>query len=226
MLTAGTPGGNWRADGRNPAVQQASFAATALNSGAATLQRAFLAAINHLLHSERWARDRLRPFAGQTMRFEFLAFSLTLGISPEGLLERKDTATSPAVLVRLPDNAPRLLVTDRAALFAKAQISGTAAFAENLSFVFKHLRWDAESDLATLFGDIAARRLVRGGQFFFNSQRESLQRLSHNVLDYLSLEAAILVQRREFDPWAAGIAAATLDAERLERRLRLLPDQS
>lgn len=229
MLAAGTPEASRHAVGSLSAIRQAGFPATALatllTTGAVTLQRTLLAALNHLLHGEKWARDRLRPFAGQTVRFEFRAFHLALGITPTGLFDRRDAETPPAVLVHLPENAPLLLVTDRSALFAKARVSGTADFAEGLSFVFKHLRWDAESDLARLVGDIAARRLARGGRDFFKSRRERLQGLSLNLLDYLSLEAAVLVQRRELEPWTAGVAAATQAAEQLEKRLQLLADR-
>jgi len=45
------------------------------------------AAINHLLQSASWARERLMPFAGKTARFRLAPFAVTLKIRDSGEVE-------------------------------------------------------------------------------------------------------------------------------------------
>src|SRR5258705_12928623 len=49
------------------------------------------AALNHLLKSASWARERLRPFAGKVVRFELAPF--TVGYA---LLDTGEVADAPA----------------------------------------------------------------------------------------------------------------------------------
>lgn len=64
--------------------------------------------------------------------------------------------TAAAVSITLPADAPLRALTDRPALMASAQISGSAEFAECLGFIRRNLHWDVEADVSTLVGDIAA----------------------------------------------------------------------
>jgi len=129
--------------------------------------------VNHLLAGEEWARERLKPFAGQTARLELGALSLPLAITSSGYLVAGDRNATASVTLTLPADAPLLALTDdRPSLRAATQISGAAELAECLGFVFRNLRWDAESDLALLTGDIAARRLLEGGKQLVNWHRQ------------------------------------------------------
>jgi hypothetical protein len=58
---------------------------------------------------------------------------------------------------------PAKLLLDRDALFASVKLSGSADLAECLAFVFRNLGWDIEEDLASVLGDIPARRLALTG---------------------------------------------------------------
>lgn len=176
-------------------------------------------AVNHLLQQEKWAQNQLRPFVGESVFFEFRSYRLGLRMTSSGLLEPCD-GTTHSVLVRLPEEAMAMLAADRTSLLAKVKISGTVDFAETLSFVFKHLRWDAESDLAHFFGDIAARRLMRTGQQIFATQRQKLQHLSQNVLAYLTREDVFLLEKEDFNALRLQIVQLTQEVDCLESRLR------
>jgi len=45
------------------------------------------AAINHLLQSASWARERLKPFCGKTVQFTLAPFAVTLAINTSGEVE-------------------------------------------------------------------------------------------------------------------------------------------
>lgn len=185
-----------------------------------------LKAINHVLSGENWARQRLRAFAGQTLRIELGRLAVPMEISSDGLLVKPmttDTGSAPpGVSISLPIDTPARLILDPASLTSAVHISGPAELAECLSFVFKHLRWDAEHDLAQVVGDIAARRIVDGGIRFARWQAEQLMKLTENVVDYLSTEQQTLVQGVDTTGFADAVAEVRGAVDELEVRIARL----
>src|SRR3989304_6819817 len=80
------------------------------------------AAINHLLRSASWARERLKPFCGKTVQFTLAPFSVALAIGNNG--EVSDAAAG-----------PRDTLAERpvAGTGAEARCPQTAGFARNES---------------------------------------------------------------------------------------------
>ena len=134
------------------------------------------------------ARARLKAFAGQAARLDLGALRLLLEITAEGRFRLGNKNSATAVIITLPAQAPILALTDRPALLAAAQISGSAELADTLRFVFSHLQWDVESDLSLLLGDIAARRLVQGGRQLARWPLELATNLALNLAEYLTEE--------------------------------------
>lgn len=178
-------------------------------------------ALNHLIAGERWAGERLRAFAGQGVRFVGGPLSLELEIDGAGCFSERRPAdgTAPAVTIELPADVGLRFFSGRDAVFAGARLSGSADLAETLGFVFRNLRWDVEDDLASLVGDLPARRLLRTGEAIVGWQKAVAGRLAANVAEYLEGEAGILPGRDEFAAFSAeaGGLCAALDA--LERRI-------
>ncbi|MDR3323968.1 MAG: hypothetical protein LBS89_07185, partial [Zoogloeaceae bacterium] len=124
-------------------------------------------AINHLLAAAEWARLRLLPFAGQRLRLEIGPVRLGFVLMETGLFATDaagEAVDAAAVHITLPPDTPLLLLRDASLVMQQTQISGNVDFAETLNFVFRHLEWDAEADLAGLIGDMPARRLTLLGQ--------------------------------------------------------------
>lgn len=181
-----------------------------------------LACVNHVLASEAWASARLRPFAGQTVCLEFGAWSARVGITPVGLLEAEQSSEASdkaTVTVRLPKTAPWQILIDRASLFANAHVIGSADLAETLSFVFRHLRWHAEDDLARFVGDITARRLALGGQRLIEWQMRSARNFARNLAEYLSEETSGVARRADVAHFCAEVNHLRDQCEQLDRRL-------
>jgi ubiquinone biosynthesis protein UbiJ len=181
-----------------------------------------LAFINHVLAAEDWARERLKPFAGQAVRLEAGALARVLEITGDGLLVAGDDDAAVAVTIVLPADAPLRALIDRPALFAAAQISGSAELAENLGFLFRNLRWDIESDLAQLVGDIAARRLVEGGKRIGRWQAEQARNLAANLAEYFTEESPLLARRDDLADFCAEVAALPARLAQIERRIASL----
>jgi len=181
-----------------------------------------IAALNHLLAGENWARERLRPFAGAGVRIEGGPLLVSLRIDEHGLLAPAEADAPTTVTLTLPTDAPVRLLFDRASLFAGMRLAGPADVAETLAFVFRNLHWDAEADLARWLGDIPAHRLARLGRRLTGEASEGVRRLAANVAEYASNESGLLAGRADVAAFAAAVDALRDDLACLDQRLRRL----
>jgi ubiquinone biosynthesis protein UbiJ len=60
----------------------------------------------------------------------------------------------------------------------RIDVSGDATLASDVSWLFDHLRWDIEDDLAPWLGPVVARELVRWGGWLAVGVRDAAKRLS------------------------------------------------
>ena len=178
--------------------------------------------INHLLATEVWARDRLKPFTGQTVRLELGALSFPLQITSGGLFKLADKASVCAVTISLPGDAPIRALLDRAALLTEIKISGSAELAETLNFLSRNLRWDIESDLSSFIGDIAARRVVQTGLIFFAWQQQQALNLATNFAEFFTEERPALTRRAEVSSFCREVSGISTELSLLEQRIARL----
>ena len=189
------------------------------------LQGAFLAGLNHLLTSEDWARNRLCAFAGQTVRLELPPLHLSIEITPKGYFRTAGSDAPATVTLSLPGVSPlRLLgaLADPAPLLASAQITGAAGLADCIGFVFRNLRWDVESDLANMVGDIAAHRLVRGGKQLIDWQQKAAWNLARNVVEHFTEESPTIARHRDVEVFCREVHALARPLAQIEERVAAL----
>lgn len=178
--------------------------------------------VNHLIADENWARERLKAFAGQTVGLELGALSLPIAITTSGYFAAGNRNAAANVTLKLPADAPLLALTDRPALRAATQISGAAELAESLGFVFRNLRWDAESDLALLTGDIAARRLLEGGKQLINWHQQQAKNLALGLAEYFTEEYPTIARHQDVTIFCREISSLKWDLAELEQRVTSL----
>ena len=181
-----------------------------------------VAALNHLLENAAWARARLIPFAGRRALFDCPPLTFAFEITTEGRLAPVDASNAPDVVIRLPADAAFKLPQGLDKLISEASVEGNAEFATTLSFVFRNLRWDVEEDLARIFGDIAAHRLMQIASLCADWQHRTLARLAENVAEYLVHEKGLLPDKQALLAFREGIARLSNDLARLEGRLASL----
>jgi len=139
--------------------------------GTAAIERLTLF-VNHLLASESIATDRLRAHAGRCMQFHLDGWpallppwpALMFRVTPAGLIEWCGEAPSgePALRVAIEASNPALaLMQAVGGERPKVEVSGDAAFATDLNWLFDNLRWDVQDDLARVVGAAPARELGR-----------------------------------------------------------------
>ena len=178
--------------------------------------------LNHLIAGEDWPRARLKSFSGKTARVESGALAVTLEITADGLFRPAGGASNTAVRITLPVDAPWRALTDRAALLASAQVSGSVELAETLSFIFRSLRWDVEADLAPLVGDIAAHRLVGGGRQLARWQADQARKLADNLAEYFTEENPLIARQSDVVRFCAEVSGLGVPLNELERRIATL----
>ena len=182
--------------------------------------RLVLAFLNHVLAADDWARGQLIGFAGKTAGLHWGGrLLLLLAISEQGLLETAGKGMAQTVSIRLPDDAPARLLTDRESLFSAATISGSADLAETFGLVFRNLRWDVEDDMAQFVGDIAARRGLQLTRQFAHWQLLAVRKLVLGLTEYLTEEAAAIAHRRDVERFCSEVDTMRDDLARFEKRL-------
>ncbi len=178
---------------------------------------AAIALLNRLLARERWARERLVPFAGRAARIECGPFAVQLGVRAGGTFE--PGANAPDVTVSMdPSTLPQALREPRA-LMRNVRLDGDAEFAQALSYVLQNLRPEPEEELSRFVGDAAAQRIVGFLRAAFAQAQEAGARLASTAADYFVAENPLLVARAEAEAFARDVGALRDDVERLTKRI-------
>ncbi|MCB5363534.1 SCP2 sterol-binding domain-containing protein [Pusillimonas sp. CC-YST705] len=186
--------------------------------------------LNRMLRRQAWAQVHLQPHAGKTLRFQLAGKTLALRIQNDGLL-RDVAANVPADAVFTLEaskmgEAIRILRTNQTSGLARVMhIEGEAALAQVVMDLAQNLRPDPEDELSRLVGDRAAVRLMGLARGLTQGLRHAGERLSGNVVEYLTEEDPVLLARAPFEDWQDELSAlqqrlARLDASMaaLERR--------
>lgn len=175
--------------------------------------------LNHLLNAEPWARERLRAHSGAHLLIEAGIFKAALCIDELGTLSVANADSQPDVKVLIPAEAIFNGVLDPQRMFSAIKLEGAADVAESFAFVFRNLRWDVESDLAKVVGDIAARRLNLAGQSLAKSLRLAVRNAAGNIGEYAIHDGAMIASKEQLQDFGSSIATLRDDVARLEKRI-------
>jgi len=178
-----------------------------------------IATLNHLMNQAEWARARLLPHAGQVAELHLPLVTIRLVVGNTGFLAESSGNEAPDLILTVPAEAAVAAFSNTDSAMKHVRIAGNAEFGEALGFVLRHLDWDAEADLARLFGDIAAPRIHRSMVAVLDLQRDALQRTTDNLRDYLVLERPTLVASASLDQFTADLMALGDDLARLQKRI-------
>ena len=188
----------------------------------------FRAVINHLLHNAPWARRRLSPFAGSSLVACRVGdmFHLSFGLDDAGYLAAPPTEPARQVLLSLPLTTVARNVLDRSEFTRDGlSVQGDAEFAEVIGFVFQNLSWDAEEDLARIFGDQGGHRIANTFRAIGAVHRSIFHRFQTGITEFLTEENPLLVPRSRAASQQAIARALRDDASRLEKRIQRLEKQ-
>ena len=186
----------------------------------AAFETPFAFALNRLLDSEPWARERLAPFAGESVELRApwlpaVRFAIVEGgrVAPGG---------EPSLRISLRAGALGALGRGEDHFMREVDIEGNARLAQEVLHLARHLRWDFEEDLSTIVGDAPAHALAQGLRGFVSWHAQAAQRLAEAVMEYALEEGRLLAPRAQFTAFAGEVARLRDAIERLEKRLERL----
>ena len=181
------------------------------------------AAINHLLQGAAWARERMVPFAGASVRFHLPPASASFSIGEDGTLQPAASGVEPAAIIRLtPALALRLALLKDESARAEVEVEGDAALAAALTRILGALSWDVEEDLSRVVGDVAAHRIGLAGRALLDWQAALAANVARSVGEYLTEERAVVPGREALHVFAAAVDELRDDTQRLEKRIQRL----
>ncbi len=188
----------------------------------AVLPHPGVAALNHLLRGAPLALERLRRHAGRTVAFNVgpLGFAVTIQTTGEVTpatsreLRDLDVRISPFLF-------PRIAAGDEAAL-RDIEMQGDPELAQEVSFLARHLRWDAEDDLARAIGPIAARRVVGAARAIGGWGRDASLRMAQGAAEYWTEESPLVASRVKVESFVREVAELRDAVDRLEKRIERL----
>ena len=182
--------------------------------------------INHVLGSEPWASAALATHAGKTILLQLTLGNLCFEITSAGLLNVLNQTDSPSLTLEVSSKALGELAASSGSLreqaFKAVKLTGDAELAQLIGRLAGQLRWEYEEDLARLVGDAPAHFAVRQGKKFVFAARSAASDLLDNVVEYVSEERKILLNKRDFIAHKSTLNDLRESIDRIEKRIQLL----
>ena len=197
------------------------MSSTPFNSNT-TLMAPVVAAINHLLAQEAWARESLALHAGKDACVDAGTVALRLRVTRDGMVEASVSDQPASVTIRAKLADLPLIVQNRDRAFSYVKIEGDAEFANTISQLSKGLRWEAEHDLEPWIGPIAAARIVGGAKSAFETAKATQQKVAENVAEFFLEEQPLLIRPAMLEDFAGEVSRLRDDVERAAKRLARL----
>lgn len=184
-----------------------------------------LTGINHLLAQHVWARSRLGAHAESVVAIQVAGVTLRFAITNDGYLSDASRDVSADATIEVPGDTIGALNEGIDGVMRRVKIQGNVDIADTLGFVFRHLKWDREADLARAFGPIVGRRLDLAIAQGTQAVPEMGTRLAQNASEYLVHESRILVAHDEMQAAQETLRHLRDDMARLDKRIARLRPQ-
>ena len=186
--------------------------------------------INHVLSSEPWASAVLVKHAGKTILLQLPLGNLCFEISSAGLLNALKEADKPSLTLEVSSKALGELASSSGSLreqaFKAVKLTGDADLAQLIGRLAGQLRWEYEEDLSRLVGDAPAHFAVRQGKKFVSASRSAVSDLLDNVVEYVSEERKVLLNKRDFVAHKSELNDLRESVDRIEKRIQLLEQKA
>jgi ubiquinone biosynthesis protein UbiJ len=181
--------------------------------------------LQHLVSQNSWANALLQPFAGKSVRLNFIVTTTTLVILEDGNLAVAGETNIPDATVTIPPGVLlRLMAKDEA---AKLQISveGDTHLATELAKVFSNMHWDYEDDFSKLVGDVPAYKMGERARQAVKTVKDTSTNLADMLSEYWQEEMPMIAKKRHVEEFNRDVDILRADVDRLEKKLTKLSQQ-
>jgi ubiquinone biosynthesis accessory factor UbiJ len=187
-----------------------------------TLAAPAVAAINHLLAQEAWARAALARHAGKVAVIDASGIAVRLHVAKDGMLESATDEQAASVTIRVKLADVPLILQNRERAFSYVKIEGDAELANTISQLSNGLRWEAEVDLEKLVGPIAAHRIAKGARSVSGTLAALQRRALENMAEFLTEEQPVLLRPPQAEGFGNDVTRLRDDIERAAKRIARL----
>ncbi|PWT76765.1 MAG: hypothetical protein C5B46_00665 [Proteobacteria bacterium] len=178
---------------------------------------------NHLLRNTDWARQRLAPFFGMSVRVDVHALSAVFTVGVDGLLGAAAPTIAPQAIVGMElQTLLRLAVLREVDARKMVRIEGDAELAGVFLGVIEGLRWDVEEDLSRIVGDVLAHRLACAATSFHQWQRHTASNLIESAVEYATEEQSLIAGPEALRRFASDVDVLREAVDRLGKRIERL----
>lgn len=180
------------------------------------------AIFNHLIEAEPWAQRKLAAHAGKVACVDAGFLAIRLKVAVDGMLETAPQQALANVTIRVKPVDLPLMAQHRERAFSYVRAEGDADFANAISQLVQELHWEAEEDLARVFGDIAASRIAAGVNVVRGAAVATHRKLTENLAEYFVDENPMLMRPLAVREFGDAVATLRNDLERLGKRVERL----
>lgn len=178
-----------------------------------------ITALNHLLREEPWARDQLRSYAKKAIQVTLPVGELCISVDVDGFFCKNETAPI-VVKFQIPWTAvSAFLLQGKSAALKSVSIEGDAECANTLAKLAEQLHWEAEEDLAKVFGAVPARTFMQYLSRTHKSMRQTQKAVIENCIEYWVHEQPTLVEQSRQRAFSKAVNTLRDDLARLEKRI-------
>jgi len=177
------------------------------------------APLNHLLRANTWARAALQPHAGKVACFRCLPFVTRLAVTDSGEVVPAAAGTVPDLTLTL---TPGLMLRAAArdeTVWRDVAVDGDTALGNVVHRLWRDLQWDAEEDLARVFGDITAHRMAESGRSLQRWAQSGGDSLARSFAEYWTEEQPLIAAKSDVLQFNADVDRLRDDLARLEKRI-------
>jgi ubiquinone biosynthesis protein UbiJ len=182
--------------------------------------------INHVLKAEPWAMSELARHAGKVILVSLPIGRLCFELTPDGSLAAFENVDESSLELEVSPEILRDLASGLGSLREQAmksvKITGDADLAQLLGRLAGQIRWEYEEDLARFIGDAPANFAVREGKKFVAAGKSAATDLLENVVEYVSEERKVLLNKRDFLIRKNELNALRDAVDRIEKRIQFL----
>ena len=168
----------------------------------------------------------LARHAGKVIVVSLPVGRLCFELMPEGSFAPLENIDDPALELEVSPEALSALAGGPGNLREQAmksvKITGDADLAQLLGRLAGQIRWEYEEDLAHFIGDAPANFAVRQGKKFISAGKSAASDLLENVVEYISEERKVLLNKRDFMIRKNELNALRDAVDRVEKRIQLL----
>lgn len=186
---------------------------------------ALASALNHLIAQTPGGLTTLARHAGRKLAINAIFTRYVFLIKEDGHFSTVPDTKADAAIKLTSDVLTRLPFDGKAA-FRSAPTEGDAELLSAFNDVFQAMQWDAEADLAKVFGPIIGFRLAEAGRSFAGWLGQTSLDTAKTLAEYATEETPMLASPLNIKHFNAEVDALRDDVARLEARIARLEQRA